>query len=256
MGVGGEEERDSLVFQCGLLPSGLIELWEERTRVCCLLSSHIWHQSRVLTWNCTLTWHGTQNAFVVSVIQVTRSFIWSHISQALTSQFPFESKPTNVRQIHAHLMSTWLGHAHNYTQLSLSLFMVQTVLVSWRDRRNWRDVFQTRPCLQSSDWPIPKWITFHVPVSLSLCVCTCVLRPINLTWFLRVGLVSWDPTSRRQLGFNMWMRWLPPLFNKMITFRPDKYFISFFRQRRRTSNEDGERRRPEGKDRNVKSSSS
>lgn len=42
---------------------------------------------------------------------------------------------------------------------------------------------------------------------------------------LQTGPTRSHKTSR----VNMWMRWLPPLFNKMITFRPDKYFISFLR---------------------------
>lgn len=191
MGVEGEE--DSLVFQCSLLPSGLIELWEERTPVCCLLSSHIWHKSKVLTWNCTLTWHGTQNAFVVSVIQVTRSFMWSHISQALTSQFPFQSKPTNARQIHAHLMSTWLGHAHNYPQLSLSLSL-------WC-RQFWSvDETDATGATSSKHAPVSSRLTDPNPteslsmcLSLFLCVCVCVCAatyklnviPPSQTRFLR-----------------------------------------------------------------------
>lgn len=157
--------------------------YEKRTRVCCPLSSHIWHQSRVLTWNCTLTWHGIQNAFLVSVTQVTRSFMWSHISQGLTSKFPFQSKPTNARQIHAHLMSTLLGHAHNYPQLSLSLFGADSFGQLTRPTQLARRLPNTP--LSPVVWLTQTQVNHFPCVCLSVCASACVLRPINLMWFLQ-----------------------------------------------------------------------
>lgn len=144
----------------------------------------------------------------------------------------------------------------------------QTVLVSWTTTR--RDA-------SSKHAPVSSQTTLTDPnpsESLSMClsVCVCVatykLNVIPTVFFFFFFSLSLSFLGRTRfwrshkstpvVGFNMWMRWLPPLFNKMITFRPDKYFISFLGNG--DEREDEKTRRPRDQraktERNVKSSSS